>query len=168
MPEITVSSRCPYPAHGSEEGVSGSMGIREGPPGGWALEIAGLAFAGIAQKGTLGGGYRQGKGPEAGQQGACVENSKASGWLELRMSEGLQRGVWKVAFHPCMCVCACERERVYSAMDPPLTCPVFVCSVPALPSPLLPPCSPFASPLSLPLTGAPWVTETETSPCSDR
>ena len=145
------------------------MGIREGPPGAWALEVAGLAFAGIAQKGTPGGGGRQGKDLEAGQKGARVENSKASGWLELRMSEGLQIGVWKVAFHPCTCVCAhVSVSMFFSAVDPPLTCPVFVCSVLALPSPLLPPCSPFASPLSLPLTGAPWVTETETSPCSDR
>ena len=30
----------------------GKMGVKEGPPEAWVLEIAGLAFAGMTQKGT--------------------------------------------------------------------------------------------------------------------
>ena len=50
--ESDTSEQPTYPAHGSQEDRVGKMGVKEGPPEAWVLEIAGLAFAGMTQKGT--------------------------------------------------------------------------------------------------------------------
>ena len=87
---LSRGAQPPLPTDGSEEGGGGCHWLARWVTEAWAWGIAKLAFARMEQR-----AFRWRNRPRRGvaQHRACVEVSRPSGWLELRVREGLQGGV---------------------------------------------------------------------------